>query len=140
MDNTSIAKFRFNGFTIRKSTIDIKGESIISPEMSLKIDLNGEHFVKECAFTLYMKVSITNKDKSIKVTSEAVARYEFDKECNNTELDNYFYVNAPAILFPYIRAYIATLSTLSGLTNPIMLPTLNLSKLAGQLKNNTLSK
>lgn len=88
MDNTSIAKFRFNGFTIRKSTIDIKGESIISPEMSLKIDLNGEHFVKECAFTLYMKVSITNKDKSIKVTTEAVARYEFDKECNNTELDN----------------------------------------------------
>ena len=119
---------------------DIKGESIISPEMSLKIDLNGEHLVKECAFTLYMKVSITNKDKSIKVTTEAVARYEFDKECNNTELDNYFYVNAPAILFPYIRAYIATLSTLSGLTNPIMLPTLNLSKLAGQLKNNTLSK
>lgn len=77
MDNTSIAKFRFNGFTIRKSTIDIKGESIISPEMSLKIDLNGEHFVKECAFTLYMKVSITNKDKSIKVTTEAVARYVF---------------------------------------------------------------
>jgi preprotein translocase subunit SecB len=48
--------------------------------------------------------------------------------------DDYFAKNAPAIIFPYIRAYISTLTTQSGLFT-VQLPTLNLSQLAGSLIN-----
>ncbi len=44
-------------------------------------------------------------------------------------------MNAPAILFPYIRSYISTLSTLSGLS-PIVLHTLNLTSLKDELLDN----
>jgi preprotein translocase subunit SecB len=49
-----------------------------------------------------------------------------------------FYINAPAILFPYVRAYISTITNLSG-NDTITLPTLNLSSLGSILKENTTS-
>ena len=51
-------------------------------------------------------------------------------------MNQYFYTNAPAILFPYIRAYISTLTNLSGY-KPINLPTLNLTSLREELEKNT---
>lgn len=50
-------------------------------------------------------------------------------------LPHYFAVNAPAILFPYIRAYISLLTSLSGV-GTVLLPTLNLSSLSKELLNN----
>ena len=51
--------------------------------------------------------------------------FEFDEDLTNKQL--FFSQNAPAILFPYIRAYISALTALSGIPT-ITLPTLNLSK------------
>jgi preprotein translocase subunit SecB len=49
------------------------------------------------------------------------------------EVKNFLYLNAPAILFPYLRAYISTLTTLSGL-DTYTLPTMNLSSLKDELE------
>lgn len=51
-------------------------------------------------------------------------------------LGMFFYTNAPALLFPYIRAYISTLTNLSGF-EPINLPTLNMTQLGKELEQNT---
>lgn len=132
-----IAKFRFLGFSIQKSAIEIKDPLVVAPEMSLNIGLKGEHITKECRYNLYMKIEIMDKKESIKAMVEAVGSYEFDNDCQDKGLSNYFYINAPAILFPYIRAYIATLSTLSGLASPVMMPTMNLTKFAEELAKKT---
>lgn len=108
-----------------------------APEMSLDIDLKGEHMSKECRYNLFMKIGVANKGRSVKANVDVVGYFQFDNDCEDQELSSYFYVNAPAILFPYVRAYIATLSTLSGLSNPIMLPTMNFTKFAKQLQENT---
>ena len=68
---------------------------------------------------------------------DAVAQFSLDMKVEESQISNYFFVNAPAILFPYIRAYIATLTTLSGYLKPITLPTLNLISLAKKLEKNT---
>lgn len=136
MEN-QIAKFRFAGFSIKKSTIEILDCSNIASEISLNIDFRGKHRVKECRYDLSMKIELADKNKSIQSTVEAIGYYEFDNDCQDKDLSNYFYVNAPAILFPYVRAYTATLSTLSGLRNPVMIPTLNLTKFAAMIKENT---
>ena len=44
-------------------------------------------------------------------------------------------INAPAIAFPYIRAYISNLTTQSGLFT-VTLPTFNLTNLGSNLKDN----
>ena len=53
--------------------------------------------------------------------------FEFEKNITDDERKVFFNMSAPAILFPYIRAYISALTSLSGI-NPVILPTLNLSK------------
>ena len=50
----------------------------------------------------------------------------FDQDIDEKMRASFFNVNAPAILFPYVRAHITTLTSLSGI-KPIILPTLNLS-------------
>jgi len=47
----------------------------------------------------------------------------------------FFCINGPAILFPYIRAYLSSLSALSGIPL-ILLPTINMTGLAETLKSN----
>ena len=50
-------------------------------------------------------------------------------------LGAFFTMNAPAIIFPYIRGYISMLTSLSGCGN-VLLPTLNLTSLGEKLAQN----
>lgn len=52
------------------------------------------------------------------------------------EIPNYFYANSLAIIFPYIRAFVSTI-TLQSNMHPIVLPTVNLMGLSEKLKRNT---
>lgn len=51
-------------------------------------------------------------------------------------MPSYFYRNSIAIVFPYIRAFISTV-TLQANIPPIILPTMNLTSLEIPLKQNT---
>ena len=62
----------------------------------------------------------------------------FENKEGLENLGKFFYINAPALLFPYIRAYISTLTNLSGF-EPINLPTLNMTRLGDDLKKNTIA-
>ncbi|MFW6352660.1 MAG: protein-export chaperone SecB [Bacteroidota bacterium] len=57
-------------------------------------------------------------------------------EIDGETLDKLLYINAPALLFPYIRANISTLTNLSGF-ELVNFPTLNMTKLGNDLKKNT---
>lgn len=48
-----------------------------------------------------------------------------------------FYANSIAIVFPYIRAFISTVTLQANLVSPILLPTMNLTSLGERLMNNT---
>ena len=65
-----------------------------------------------------------------------MAQYEFRNEIAFEQIPDFFYANSIAIIFPYIRAFISTL-TLQANFVPIVLPTLNLTPLRQQLKSNT---
>lgn len=136
--NNNIAKFRFDGYTVTKSLIEIKDQNRISSDLSVDFDLSGIDNRSENCFSLTMKIVISDKKNgNLKAEVTAVGNYSFDENCENKLLDNFFFVNAPAILFPYLRAHIATLSTLCGLNKPLTLPTLNITHLASMLSRKT---
>ena len=56
-------------------------------------------------------------------------------EISKDMLGGLFCINAPAIMFPYIRAYISTLTALSGI-DTVIVPTLNMTSLAKELSEN----
>jgi len=131
-NNTS---FQFRTFKILKSIIEI-GEDKPSDSYNLRFIPSAIIKKSESCFIMTLKVNINDDNKAINIEIQSIGEFFFQSNINKEELESYFYVNAPAILFPYIRAYITTLTTLSGI-NPIILPTLNLSALGSQLKANT---
>lgn len=121
------AQFRFLGYKILKSIVQIENKEDLSLEMN--IEFNGKNVVdnNDLKFNLQLDSKITNEDNSILIEVSMVGLFEFDRDINDIQKKNFFETNAPAILFPYVRAYIGSLTALSGI-RPIVLPTINLSK------------
>tara|TARA_R110002050_G_scaffold300632_2_gene471098 strand:- start:515 stop:925 length:411 start_codon:yes stop_codon:yes gene_type:complete len=129
------SKFQFKGFTIVRSLIE-RNENESSKKISLGFNPRGFINKKDSNFQLHLGVKIEDDNKSFNIQIEAIANYGFESQGSLDNLSKFFYINAPALLFPYIRAYISTLTNLSGF-EPINLPTLNMTKLGEDLQKNT---
>lgn len=129
------SKFQFKGFTIVRSLIE-RNEKESSKKISLGFNPRGFINKKDSNFQLHLGVKIEDANKSFNIQIEAIANYGFESQGSLDNMSKFFYVNAPALLFPYIRAYISTLTNLSGF-EPINLPTLNMTKLGEDLQKNT---
>jgi preprotein translocase subunit SecB len=129
------SKFQFKGFTITRSLIE-RNDKESSKKLSLGFFPKGFINKQEATFQLQLGVKIEDANKSFNIEIDAVANYTFESKAGLDNLSIYFYTNAPALLFPYIRAYISTLTNLSGF-EPINLPTLNMTRLGDDLKKNT---
>jgi preprotein translocase subunit SecB len=135
MEKESGAKFQFKNYFINHSLLELK-KGDVSENINISFNPKGLINKNKSFFQLQLMVNIEDENKIINVEINAIANFLFDRKIEENQLNNYFYTNAPALLFPYIRAYISNLTTLSGV-QPIILPTLNLSNLREDLKNNT---
>ncbi len=132
MENTT---FQFQDFLVKRSLIELNdGE----PDKSFNIAINpsGKIFSSKSLFQLKLEIKVYDNNEVINIDLVVLASFVFNANIRKSDLDNYFFVNAPAIVFPYVRAYLSTLTNLSGL-KPIILPTLNLTNLKDKLKQNT---
>lgn len=118
-------KFKFKGYRVIKSKIDIAPSGNIKQE--LNVTFSGiKNDICDSVYILDLGVSVSNEDKSLGIDVEMRGFFEFDKELLEQEKGAFFTGSAPAIMFPYLRAYISTLTGLSGI-EPIILPTINFS-------------
>ena len=123
--------FKFEGYKIIKSHLEFSGDET-SKDINIVIKPSGEKGAE--IFTLKLDVEIRDEKESLKIDLIVVSTFKFNN-ISESALGQYFLINAPAIVFPYIRAYISTLSTLSGLKT-ITLPTLNMISLGKELSQN----
>lgn len=130
------SKFQFKDFSIIRSLIERKEEES-SKKISLGFAPKGIINKKNSSFRLQLGVKIEDENKTFNIEIEAFANYNFENKIALGSLNNLFFVDAPALLFPYIRAYISTLTNLSGF-EPVNLPTLNMARLGEDLKKNTI--
>jgi len=75
-------------------------------------------------FRIFMEVSIKCKD-FFDLNVVGIGNFEFDKEFDDEDLKKTFVnANAPAIMFPYVRSFITTLtSNLGNVTGTLTIPT-----------------
>lgn len=132
----SIVQFSFESFFIRESRIkrDIskkKGniDIVIIPSAEINYERN--------TFELNLKIDLKDDVESFAAFIDAIGIFKFVNKIDKNILNNYFYTNAPAIIFPYIRAYISTLTGLHGF-NQVLLPLINLTYLKDEMKKNTI--
>lgn len=130
--------FQFRNFTINKSLIEFKNRKEVDSEsdFSLKFQPSGVIHSKDGIFELMLETLINDKEENLLIELSVTAFFVFNSELGEKKLSSLFYVNAPSLLFPYLRAHITTLTALSGI-EPIILPTLNLSRIGKNLEENT---
>jgi preprotein translocase subunit SecB len=122
--NINRSDFRLVRYFIDKSVIELKEGEIISKEFS--IDINPSGIKKGQNFYLKLEVCVEDENRAYSVFVSMVGVFEFKGDIE--KISDYFLINAPAILFPYIRAYISSLTSISGVET-VIIPTLNLTQL-----------
>jgi preprotein translocase subunit SecB len=129
-----IAQFRLVDFLISKASIELKD---LSQNAELKIEFTPnieDYHENENKLKYSLEVNILNHDKSVKyINILCTGFFEFDAGLNQENKEIFKNINAPAILYPYIRSYISALTGLSGI-KPVILPTINIAAALSHIK------
>ncbi|MGV8090768.1 MAG: protein-export chaperone SecB [Mangrovibacterium sp.] len=137
MEEAKDSRLSFTGFRIKRSVIDIKGP--IGKKMNIGLEASGEIKKSENKFHLKLNVHVSDENEGLTVEVDAYADYKLDGDIEDPKYSDFLYLNAPAILFPYIRAYISALTALSGIP-AVTLPPVNISGMKEILQKQTLIK
>ncbi len=78
-----------------------------------------------------VRFKLTIKDKAFDLSLKAVFQFELidEKITEEFKLSSFPKINAPAIAFPYLRAFVSTLTLQAGLKT-VILPSINFVKIA----------
>ena len=130
----SLSRFKFKKFSFDDTVIDIeKGEA--------KFHLNTSGVFKAADSEYILEFDFITSDPEypdkpiIKITLEAIFVFS-DNVKSIEEIPDYFFSNAIAILYPYLRSFISSM-TVQANDQPIILPAMNLSKLGDSLRDRT---
>ena len=128
------AKIQFQRFFVKESHIVFRNIT----DYKIEIDFDASGFIdqKESKYYLNLIANVKDEDGNFEISIVTESVFNFDEDADVSELiGSMFTLNAPAIVFPYIRAYISSLTALSGMPT-LTIPTLNLSKVGETLKQN----
>lgn len=104
-------------------------------EIEMKFSPSGKYNQERNTFMLQFAFDGLSEEETV-VHVNCVASFEFKDPVSFDAIPDFFYGNCIAILFPYIRSMVSTL-TLQANINPMILPTMNLISLKEVLKANS---
>ncbi|WP_313636285.1 protein-export chaperone SecB [Empedobacter sp.] len=129
--------FNLDNYRFNKVNIDFESSS-----NDLKIDFipSGIYRQDKSEFELNFKFIAKSVEFTAPFVSvDCIAIFKFSNINSFDEIPSYFYRNSLAILFPYVRSFVSTI-TLQANIPPVILPTLNLTKLEAPLRQSTVEK
>lgn len=130
------ASFSLENYRFEKVSLDFTNN--VPGEMNLSFDPKGEFSPEEQTFYLHFEFIGSDFEKKPVVTINCIGVFKFEDKITFEEIPSYFYKNSIAILFPFVRSFVSTV-TLQANIPPILLPTMNLSSLESLLRENTSS-
>ena len=129
------AAFSLEDYKFTKVEIDYYNKE--SNDLKIDFDPTGKFYKDNSIFELkFIFSAFGNESKRAFVKIECIAVFKFAENINFDDIPSYFYKNSIAIIFPYIRSFVSTV-TLQANIPPIILPTMNLSALEAPLKDST---
>ena len=131
------AAFSFETFRVPKFAYNEGNHN--GNEIKIKFLPSGQYNSSNGEFELTVQFISTDISESENRIMEitAIAMFKFDEPIEPNGIPSFFYQNSIAIMFPYIRAFISTL-TLQANTKLLQLGLMNLSSLEPVLRKNTI--
>lgn len=129
------AVFKLDSYKFTKVSLNLD----IQPNATLVIEFSPSGCFSQTTgiYKLNFDTIVTCEETSKEVVSiSCVAKFSFKDTIKGEDIPEYFYPNILAIIFPYIRAFVSTVS-LQANVRPIILPTLNLMGLTNELRQKT---
>ena len=124
MDVKKQPKLKFNGLDIINVSFNLSKPFPGNKEINVEMD-SSVYYPPESPsdFRIIIKVNVSSESYfNIDVT--AVAYFTIDRRLKQNIQNHLINLNSPAIVFPYIRAYISTLTANSGkAVNAVIIPT-----------------
>lgn len=123
-------KLEFISFDVQKVLFDRKTndreyEFGINIKQAL-IDINdNEESVFRAGFLV--EITGTSEEKPISIKVEAGGIFKIHNSPPHEVVENFKYISAPSIVYPYLRSFISLLTLNAGL-NPVNLPSVNFLK------------
>lgn len=107
----------------------------------LKIDINFSMILNSSADSFSNE--LTTNLACLSEEDEEVLKFEFTfvgvfsviNEDANMDIKHFMKHNSPALIFPYVREHITTITQKAGI-NPILLPPINILAMTKDIKNN----
>lgn len=136
VNEKSKSSFQLKQIFLRKSVFEIEKPDEPLNEFGIEIGLENKQFGQggrelECALTTTLIAENRDTFKfSVKMVGQFIIEGDIDFDIND-----FLSINAPSIIYPYIRQHVRTLSLEAGI-NPIILPVLNFI----ELHNDNISK
>lgn len=130
----ALRDYKFKKVSMDLSVIDDKSDIIVDFKPWGEFDKNTNIFFLTIEFTAKDK----NKPESDFIYIESQSSFQFSQKVSIETIPDFFYANSIAIIFPYIRAFVSTV-TLQANTDALVLPTMNLTVLKDTLKENSRS-
>lgn len=134
---STLTTFAFKSYTFTNVEINMGNFSETSP---LDLSFAPSGIYDKSAKTFFLRFVFTatqGEDNTTIVKIVCNATFEFKESLDIDAIPEYFYPNSLAIVFPYVRAFVSSVTLQSNMVVPILIPTLNLTGLQSTLKANT---
>lgn len=129
------ATFKLDGYHFTKASLDFNIPN--DAELNISFNPKGVFYAKDAHYVLVFDVAVECGETGTEVVRVSCeASFSFDNKVSVEDIPDYFYPNSLAIVFPYIRAFVSTIS-LQANVQPVVLPTVNLMGLTEKLKEQT---
>lgn len=116
--------FKYYRIGESKISLDINAKAI---EGEIEISINNQtRKLDGDSYEIELLTSVVNDAKTMDIQVKMTAYFDVSSTLDDDRKMSLIKINAPAIMFPYIRAYISTLTGLSGLA-PVIIPAVNLA-------------
>lgn len=135
MKQAKPAAFKFKDYRISKFNYDHRTDDSEKP-MGISFDLSGKFNSTKHTFTQHL-VCLGKIDNHELFKVEMDSIFEFVDLKSIEDIPPYFYANSLGIIYPYIRAFVSTLTLQANCSDTVVLGLLNLTELAPVLKENT---
>lgn len=126
-------KIQLKDWKISNLNLSLLDEKVKREDNSFDLE-SGNYFSDEKEDNTFgVAFKLTINDTSFDLFVEAMFHFEISegKVTEEFKLSSFPKVNAPAIAFPYLRAFVSNLTLQSGL-EPVILPSINFVKLANE--------
>jgi preprotein translocase subunit SecB len=133
MSQVTKAKFALIEYVV--SEFHFKGPNGGNQNMKVDFKPTGNYMLSKSEYELFLEMTCKDESEAVVYLSASIKAI-FQLRDNENTIPQYFYANSIAIVYPYIRAFVSTVSLQSN-TGHILLPTMNLSDLGPILEENT---